>query len=183
MGFVAIHCSLSGVHCEIFNSGIREKRFNEKYSWILCLVVLKDGSVTTRAKHDGYGRMTVDDKEYKVTDPSIEDYEEVDGIVILERLYQEFKNHPSFKKLPEDFNLYESLVKFRWGFPPSPIDKYIGVQELCLVSSREASKYHNPCKDGDDDSWVYTNPDLETIDGTRNKRRMKYIIKRFYNQI
>jgi hypothetical protein len=183
MGFVSIHCSFSGIHCEVFNSGVREKRFKEKYSWISCIVVLKDGSVTTKAKHDGYGRMITDDKEYKVSDPSIEDYEEVEGIIILEKLYQEFKNHPSFKRLPEDFNLYDALVNFKWKFPPSPIDKYIGVQELVIVSPKIYDKFSNPCKDGGDDSWVYTDPEIETIDGMRNKRRIKDIIKRFYNNI
>lgn len=155
MGIFTVYCSVTGIPLEVY-CDLPEGEA-EKYQWCRPVVVLKDGSVTEPGHYDGYGRVVVNGKTYKVIGYDMEEEIEHDGIAITQRTCEIMK-----PMIEADFgqhdNLYYKILKNRYTYRIGTISDYISCQQIVITTEENKDKYSNPVIHGSKESLEFRDP-------------------------
>jgi len=158
----------------------------DPFAWIIKLrAILKDGQISNIGYCDGDGYFVLDDKsffsyfsskKYKITDMQKKKYLDGDCFVILDKTYNLLKSNKKFNDCIKNKNLYTLLEDFnnsnkKKTGPPS---NYTSSQYI----------YYDPTFLNEDsilkkDIWAFTDPDINSKDGIKNKKRIEKIINLF----
>jgi predicted DNA-binding WGR domain protein len=165
---------------------IGNKINSKPFNWIKKLrVIFKNGELSNIGYYDGEGYFVLDDKsffsyispkKYKITDMQKKKYLDGDGYIILDKTYNLLKSNKKFNDCTKNKNLYTLLENFnnsnqKKTGPPS---NYTSSQYV----------YYDPTFLNEDsilkkDIWAFTDPDINSKDGIKNKKRIEKIIDLF----
>ena len=187
MGFVTIYDILTD------NPGIMKVKYNNNlYEWHNKVrVILKDGSISDIGHYNGEGSVYIGNEkkglldffskriEYWVVDSNTIYYnDEYDGFLINNYVYSLLLKNKNYKKCTKNKNLYELLLSYIPKKKKSLSTNLIGIQQIYIP---ENNNNNSDSKLIEKNMWTLINPNLSTIDGIKNKKRIETIIENFLN--
>ena len=150
-------------------------------------VVLKSGEITDIGYYNGEGCVVINksfffNKKYKVVDNINKNNNNFDGFILIDKIYKLLKSNKKFNKCIKNKNLYTLLKDFN-----SINKKNTGPpKEFKNLSSQYVyydDKFLNEDSISKKDIWSFTNPEIKSKDGIKNKKRIEKIINLFINFI
>ena len=152
-------------------------------------VVLKSGEITDIGYYNGEGYVVINksfffNKKYKVIDnkKNNDDCDDCDGFILIDKIYKLLKSNKKFNKCIKNKNLYTLLKDFN-----SINKKNTGPPKEFKNLSSQYVYYDDKFLDEDcilkKDIWSFTNPEIKSKDGIKNKKRIQKIIDLFINFI
>lgn len=175
------------------NPGIIKVKHNKNlYEWNNKVrVILKDGSVSDIGYYNGEGSVYIGKekkhlsdffskrKEYWVADSDTINYNyEYDGFLMNNYVYNKLLMNKNYKKCTKDKNLYELLLSYIPKKKKSLSTNLLGMQQIYIP---ENDDNNSDSKFIIKNIWTLTNPNLSTIHGKKNEKRIETIIENFLN--
>ena len=175
------------------NPGIIKVEHNKNlYEWHNKVrVILKDGSISDIGYYNGEGSVYIGKekkylfdffskrKEYWVVDSDTINFNnEYDGFLMNNYVYNKLLTNKNYKKCTKDKNLYELLLSYIPKKKKSLSTNLLGIQQIYIP---ENDNNNSDSKFIIKNIWTLTNPNLSTIDGKKNKKRIETIIENFLN--
>ena len=175
------------------NPGIIKVEHNKNlYEWHNKVrVILKDGSISDIGYYNGEGSVYIGKekkylfdffskrKEYWVADSDTINFNyEYDGFLMNNYVYNKLLTNKNYKKCTKDKNLYELLLSYIPKKKKSLSTNLLGIQQIYIP---ENDNNNSDSKFIIKNIWTLTNPNLSTIDGKKNKKRIETIIENFLN--
>ena len=175
------------------NPGIIKVKHNKNlYEWNNKVrVILKDGSVSDIGYYNGEGSVYIGKekkhlsdffskgKEYWVVDSDTINFNnEYDGFLMNNYVYNKLLINKNYKKCTKDKNLYELLLSYIPKKKKSLSTNLLGMQQIYIP---ENDDNNSDSKFIIKNIWTLTNPNLSTIHGKKNEKRIETIIENFLN--
>ena len=180
MGYMTLSSKLIGNPTVIRN-------FRNKHKWqFKTRMVFKDSSVSEIGKCDQEGYFYVNNNSFFsfFSKSYLYSYGNVikDGFIITDIVYKYLKKNKNFNKCIKN-NLYNLLKKYK---SKNQMDKYSSQQDVMIYDSKKNDKMTNKEKIFvgyilDKDLWKFENPELNSSDSKKNKKRIMKIINDFIN--
>ena len=176
-----IYDALTGNPAKIFNCGLTNHEFNQKYAWHNngARVIFKTGRISEKGYYDSNGKVIDDGLGFKVIDVWNQDnilYDEHDGFMLLESVYQLMISHPRFCNLPDNYNLYDNLKEFKNHIWLIPVSNHLHGQTINVSLDKKDDYSNTICNDNY--SWAYIDPNCNVY-SKKNKIRINCIINYF----